>query len=288
MRAIAILSSNPPHNGRGGRVSGTRLDAAAFCALIFVLPLAAQTPSVRIVNETNPSSTEFQVGDAYRIEVVGAPNQAISIRSMRAGRIDWGSPVAWTNAAGRWSTSGRFENKDFGDWNQVWTIGGKLAATPIRFYVKAPCLPNNGDAFYFQSGINIVVTCVTAGLDRTFATPSNDTTAQTPDQYHQEILSHFITVGGGEGVALSSAEGGLGDHTADLIDKVVGANALTGAETRNVLTLMKGAFEKPESIAPDARRPWKSLAFLRALEERTDDQGVKTQIEETIAHLQTR
>jgi competence protein ComEC len=34
LATMAILSSNPAHNGRGGRVSGTRLDAAASCALV--------------------------------------------------------------------------------------------------------------------------------------------------------------------------------------------------------------------------------------------------------------
>jgi hypothetical protein len=31
--ASCALSSNPAHNGRGGMISGTRLDAAASCAL---------------------------------------------------------------------------------------------------------------------------------------------------------------------------------------------------------------------------------------------------------------
>jgi hypothetical protein len=113
---------------------------------------------------------------------------------------------------------------------------------------------------------------------------------QTPEQYHMEILEYGIG-GGGEGAArisLSSSRGGLGDETAELIGKLIGVNALNENETRNVLTVIRTAFEKPETIAPDARDPSRTLVFLRRLAELTDQDTLKQQIAETIAYVQAR
>jgi hypothetical protein len=105
-----------------------------------------------------------------------------------------------------------------------------------------------------------------------------------------EILTHVITSGepGAARISFSSSKGALGDETADLIDRLIGPNALSDRETRNVLELIHAAFANPETIAPDARAPSRTLGFLRHLAERADQDALRQQIADTIAYLQTR
>jgi hypothetical protein len=267
-----------------------------------LIPAAAQSPLVRVVNLSHPFSSEFQIGDRFEIQIVGAPRQSISVRTARQGRTDWGPVIASTDSAGRWSTTGQFEKADFGGWSEIWTVGGKIATPAIQFDVKAPCLPG-GSGRVFVSGPNMVLTCDTAEGSQTFVTPSlsdpfrtpdgktalGRPTEQTPEQYHMEILDYMI--GGDVGavrMSLSSPRGGLGDETADLIGKLIGVNALSEKETQNALAVIRAAFEKPETIAPDAREPSRTLVFLQHLAELTEQDDLKQQIAETIAYVQAR
>jgi hypothetical protein len=267
-----------------------------------VIPAAAQGPTVRILNLSRPVSGDFQIGERFEIVITGAPNQPISVRTTRRGRTDWGPAIGTTDAAGRWSTAGRFEKSDFGDWSEAWTVGGKLVAPSLRFTVNAPCMPG-GPAAAQMSGINMILTCETAQGRQTFATPSGSdpfrapdgrlvpgrAAEQTPEQYHTEVLQDLIEngkEGGPARVSLQSSRGGLGDETAELIASLIGVNALSENETRSVLDIVRAAFQKPETIAPSAKVPVKSLLLLRHLADVSGDDGMKRQIEETIASLQ--
>lgn len=267
-----------------------------------LIPATAEIPLVRLVNLSRPVSSEFQVGDRYEIQVIGAPQQPISVRTSRQGRTDWGPVVASTDGTGRWSTTGQFEKSDFGGWSETWTVGSKLAAPAIQFFVKAPCLPA-GRGMASMSGPNVSLTCDTPEGSQTFGTPSltdpfrtadgrvipGRSMEETPEQYQMQILEHLICGGTIETApVLQSSRGGLGDETADLIAKLIGVNALSGEETRNVLAVVRAAFEKPESIAPDAKDPSRTLLFLRHLAGLTDNDSLKQQIAETIAYVHTR
>src|ERR1700723_2138391 len=122
-----------------------------FVLLMAVIPAAAQHPLVRIVNTSHPASTELQVGDKFEVLITGAPNQPVSVRRSVNGRTDWGPVIGTTDSTGRWSTAGQFEKKDFGDWHEVWTVGGKLASPAVEFSVTAPCLPG-GQGFLAATG----------------------------------------------------------------------------------------------------------------------------------------
>jgi hypothetical protein len=84
----------------------------------------AQTATVRITNATRPSARDFQIGDRYMIEIIGAPSQPISVRTTGTGRTDWGPVIAHTDTTGRWSTTGRFEKSDFGSLEAARPRGG--------------------------------------------------------------------------------------------------------------------------------------------------------------------
>ncbi len=272
--------------------------------VLAIIPAAAQSPIVRLLNASRPISRDFQVGDRFEILITGAPNQPISVRTSMHGRTDWSPIIGSTDGTGRWSTGGQFEKSDFGDWLEIWTVGGKLAGPTIQFSVNAPCLPSGqGQSFLFVSGPNMSLKCETTEGTQTFVTPSLADPFRTPDgrlvngraseqtqeQYHREVLQYFITAGTGTvRVALQSSRGGLGDETADLISTLIGVNALSEDETRNLLGILHAAFEKPETIRPSAKEPSRTLLLLRHLADFTDQDSLKREIAETIAYVQAR
>jgi hypothetical protein len=114
----------------------------------------------------------------------------------------------------------------------------------------------------------------------------------TPDEYHMDILQYLITSQGKDiartRVSLRSYRGGRGDEGAGLIARLIGVNAISDDETRNVLAIIHAAFEKPQSINPSARIPLKTLQFLQHLADLTDQDSLKQQIADTIAYVQER
>jgi hypothetical protein len=275
--------------------------------LIFALaivPAAAQSPLVRLINASRPASRDFQIGDRFEILITGAPNQPVSVRTTMHGRTDWGQIIALTDSIGRWSTTGQFEKSDFGDWREVWTVGGKLASPAIQFSVNAPCLPG-GQGFATSTGYNMALTCETAEGRQTFSSPSAADSFRTPDgrlvagrateqtqeQYHMGIIEDLIASGkemGASRISLQSSRGGLGDGVADLTMRLIGLNALNEDETRNVLAIMRAAFDRPEGIPQAARMPSRTLALLRHLAEFSDQDSLKRQIAETIAYVESK
>src|SRR5260370_28898023 len=232
---------------------------ALLILVLGVIPAAAQSPLVRLINVSRPVSRDFQIGERFEVLITGAPNQPVRVRPTMHGRTDWGPVIASTDSTGRWSIAGQFEKSDFGDWSEVWTVGGKLASPAIQFSVNAPCLPG-GQGFATSTGYNMAVTCETAQGRQTFATPSasdsfrtpdgrlvpGHATEQTPEQYHMEILQHLITSQEKDmkepRISLQSSRGGLGDETANLISTLICVNALNEDETMNPLSIIHAAF----------------------------------------------
>ncbi len=276
-----------------------------FVLVMFTVSAFAQISLVRLVNTSHPASRDFQIGDQFQILITGAPKQPISVRTSMDGSADWGPVIASTDDTGRWSKTGRFEKNDFGGWSEVWTVGGKLASPRISFTVQAPCLPG-GRGFQGATGMVSFVMCQTAEGEQTFVTPSDSDTFRTPDgrlvprrktgnmtqdEYHMDILQNLIT-SKGEGtaqtrVSLRSSSGGRGDEVAGLIARLIGVNALSENETRNVLAIIHATFEEPETIALYARVPSKTVPFLQHLADLTDQGSLKQQIADTIAYVQT-
>jgi hypothetical protein len=272
--------------------------------LMVVIPAAAQHPLVRLVNASHPGGSAFQVGDRFEVLVTGAPNQPVSVRTTMDGRTDWGPIIGSTDSTGRWSTAGQFDKSDFGGWHEVWTVGNKLASPAVEFSVSAPCLPG-GQGSAASSGRHMMLTCETAEGRQVFSTPSDSDSFRTPDGrlvpgrsmgqetqdvYQMRILQDVIT---GQQpytgtFGLQTSRGGRGDETADLITNLIGINALSEGEIRNVLTIIRIAFARPDNIAPGANYPSRSFRLLGHLAEFTDDSILQRQITETLGYLQTR
>ena len=249
---------------------------------------AAQTPMVKMINTSRPGSNDFQVGDRFEMVVTGAPNLPVSVRTMRQGRTDWGPVIAHTDAGGRWSTQGQFEKQDFGGWRETWTVGGKLANPVVDLFVQGPCI-SGGKAMISQSGPNEALSCETAEGQQTFVTPPDSDRFRTPDgrivsgqarsampaeEYRMEIMESMIGTGNTEA-------GNLAAEAGDLIMKMIGVNALTDAETRNVLSIVRAAFEQIQFRAGEAQKPG-MLLLLQHLEDETDQASLKRETTELI------
>jgi hypothetical protein len=268
---------------------------ALLILAVAAVPAIAQNPVVRLTNASRPASSEFQIGDRYEIVITGASRQPVSVRTTVKGRTDWSPVIGWTDMSGRWSTTGQLEKADFGGWSAVWTVGGKLANPAIHLSVEAPCL-KGGQGGAFMSGPNVAVTCDTAEGQQTFVTrsdtepfrtldgrvvPGRMLTNMTPEEYHAEVIQSFI----GSRSEVTGV-GRLGDQAGDLILKTIGVNALSEDEVRSVLSIVRVAFEKPESVPQAAKEPSRTLLLLRNLVDMTEQARLKQQIVETMAYVQ--
>ena len=260
---------------------------------------AAQSPIVRITNTSHPAGNDFQIGDRYEIVISAVAQQPVSVRTTWNGRMDWSPVIAVTDMHGRWSTTGQFERGDFGDWSEVWTVGGKLAAPAVHFLVGAPCLSGRQNVIS-QVSRTSTQTCETAEGRQTFVAPSDVEPFRLPDgrvvpghayanmtaeQSRAAITQDFI-VGGGEQVRWKYT--GVGDEAGNRILKLVGVNALSENETRNVLSSIQVAYDRPERIPPGLKNPSRTLLLLRHLADSTDRESLRQQIAETISHVQAQ
>jgi hypothetical protein len=149
----------------------------------------------------------------------------------------------------------------------------------------------------------MVLSCETTEGTETFATPGTadpfltpdrrlvggPSSMQTQEQYFGKMLGYYMANGmGATPVAFQSSHGGLGDETADLVSKLIGVNALKEEETRNLLAIVRAAFEKPDTILPIAREPLRTLVLLHHLADITAPGALKREITEAIAYFDAR
>lgn len=147
-------------------------------------------------------------------------------------------------------------------------------------------------------GLAAAETCETARGSQTFVTPSDPEPFRTPDgrlvpgrvrstmtaeQYHTEIMQWFIT-----SRQNGTKSGQFGDTAGALIAKIVGVNALSDDETRNVLSIIHAAFEKPDRIPEQAKDPSATLHLLQNLADSSQQPSLKQQIADTIAYVKAR
>lgn len=250
----------------------------------------ARESTVTILNLSRTAAKDFQVGDRFEIVISGAANQPVSVRTTMQGRTDWGPVIGWTGSDGRWSHEGQFEKSDFGDWREVWTVGGKQVSPAIQFSLSAAC-PPGAQGGMAASGKHRVLFCGS----ETFSTPSSDSDVfhtpdgrtvqgrvridRTPEQYHAQIIEAMLR---GDTGLHSKA---LGDEAGATILKMIGVNALSDDEVRAALSIIRDAFDSPKRIPEPQKKPVETLLLLQKLTDFTSDEGLRQQIAETVAHL---
>jgi hypothetical protein len=105
----------------------------------------------------------------------------------------------------------------------------------------------------------------------------------TAEQYHAEIMQYLITNRPKKAVAHQ-----FGDEAGALITNIIGVNALSEDEVRNVLSIIRTAFENPNRIPQEAKAPSQTLLLLRKLVDSADQEDLKREIAETIAFVQAQ
>jgi len=258
--------------------------------LIFALaaiPALAQNPVAQIVNLTRGGTTDFQVGDRFGIVITAWANEPVSVRTTRNSVTDWSLVIGWTDQSGHWATQGQFEKSDFGQWSQGWTVGAKLTAQPLQFFVTGSCLPGRPGSMS-TSGPNIALNCETAAGEQTFVTQSFGDSFRTPDG---RVIPGLVTHGGTpeQRMSIVIEEGGpsgqVGDAAAALITKVIDANTLSEREIRNVIQIIRMAFQNLDHNSPTSN-PIATVALLKQLTNQTELESLKKEIAATIAFVQ--
>jgi hypothetical protein len=147
-----------------------------------------------------------------------------------------------------------------------------LASPAVQFSVSAPCLPGGEGPLVFN-GAFMAQTCETAEGRQAFPISSapgysrpatlvsgRSIVQQAQDLYQMEVLQMEVLQALITGqrpltdpVSLHSLRGARGDETAELITNLIGVNALSEREIRNVLSIIRDAFAKPETLATRGR-----------------------------------
>jgi hypothetical protein len=108
----------------------------------------------------------------------------------------------------------------------------------------------------------------------------------TAEQYHGQVMQHYLMDGGLDEDA-SLGTGMNGDAAGRAIATLIGPNVLTDQETLRVLTIVRAAYRKVETVLIEDRAPVRTLELLRRLVEMAETDGLKQQIHETIAYVQS-
>jgi hypothetical protein len=101
--------------------------------------------------------------------------------------------------------------------------------------------------------------------------PGRALSNETAEQYHAEIIQDLIMSRMSE-----VRPGWLGDEAGAAITKIIRVNALSEDEMRNVLAIVRAAFEMPERIPEGARDPAATLLLLQSLSNATELETLMT------------
>ena len=93
---------------------------------------------VSLVNVTRGGS-DFLVGDLWRVDVNGPPNQPVVNHAVKDG-IDLGSTqYGYTDGSGNFVLTGSMAGVDVGHWTETWSVGGVDATPTLMFTVAEGC-----------------------------------------------------------------------------------------------------------------------------------------------------
>jgi hypothetical protein len=95
---------------------------------------------VRIVNLTTPGATDFHVGETFRLTVMGASGEPVTLMARQNSLPLSDSTYGPTSPNGSLELTGRMASEHIGKWQEQWRVGQAAAAT-IAFEVKSGARP---------------------------------------------------------------------------------------------------------------------------------------------------
>jgi hypothetical protein len=117
--------------------------AAVRCVLIMGIAMGtfaygALAQTVSITNTTRGGSTTFYVGDSWRVDVTGAPNQPVTVSANYNGTDLGTASEGQTDGNGQFTLTGTMDSSVVGNWTEVWYVGGVAASPTLSFTVIQP------------------------------------------------------------------------------------------------------------------------------------------------------
>ena len=102
------------------------------------LTIQKPTVAVQITDNTNPGTTDYQVGDNFAFTVTGPPNQPVTVSQNGA------APVPAINTQGSsstgaqviWSTAGTWALADVGNYSQTYYVAGVAGIPGLSFQIS--------------------------------------------------------------------------------------------------------------------------------------------------------
>jgi len=93
------------------------------------------TRIVRWENLSQPGAAGFAVGQAYLLELEGAPNSLVEVQATHNDNTGPLFGFGLTDERGRWWKSEQIVHTSRGRWRQQWFVGGVPAGAPLVFNV---------------------------------------------------------------------------------------------------------------------------------------------------------
>lgn len=87
------------------------------------------------LTNTTRGGTSFRVGDGFRVDIVGAPSQMVSVTTTFNGVTRDPYNYSPTSGTGAWSVSGTMSAAEIGTWTEVWKVGTTQATPTLTFTV---------------------------------------------------------------------------------------------------------------------------------------------------------
>ena len=98
---------------------------------------AGLPPTVTIQNLTSGSSSQFNIGDQWRLTITGPANPQVTGSSTQNGQSNPAAPFGSTDSSGRAVLTGSMSSDTVGNWSEQWFVGGQPAGS-VSFTVAAP------------------------------------------------------------------------------------------------------------------------------------------------------
>lgn len=94
-----------------------------------------QGAAAKLSNITRPGTTDFILGDAWALQVVGPANSTVTITGTGPGGPLTPAIIGETDGTGTFNAQGYMGQADVGTWSETYIVGTETAQHPVNFTV---------------------------------------------------------------------------------------------------------------------------------------------------------